>query len=357
MSKELGTISSGGRASAPELPAGGASSPGAGTAAAAETMRSVGERLAQAREQRGWTIEDVSARLKVPAPKLRALEAGDLTQLPGSTFAIGIVRSYAMMVGIDAEPLTKALRAAAGPSVPDMSLPASSGGGLPRGRGSAPWDNGSRSRPWFWGIAVVVLIAVALVLWRNAQAPDSWLARLRERAAQVPGSASAASSAAAALNAGSDSSDGAPISQGASAALVPMPRPAAMSGAGAGLDAVSSALAGTASMAPTPAATATGPAPAGGQANAFAAPVGIGQASLQFEMSQDSWVGVRDSTGKQIYSGLVHAGAKQQVNGTPPLKVTIGNRAGLASLEMNGKPVDGSKFPASRGNVARFDLP
>ncbi|OXH83292.1 helix-turn-helix domain-containing protein, partial [Burkholderia multivorans] len=47
-----------------------------------ESLVAVGSRLAQLREAKGWTVEDVSARLKVAPPKLRALEAGDISHLP-----------------------------------------------------------------------------------------------------------------------------------------------------------------------------------------------------------------------------------------------------------------------------------
>ncbi len=52
-----------------------------------ESLAAVGARLAQLREAKGWSVADVSARLKVAAPKLRALEAGDISQMPGATFA------------------------------------------------------------------------------------------------------------------------------------------------------------------------------------------------------------------------------------------------------------------------------
>jgi hypothetical protein len=51
--------------------------------------------------RRNWSIDDVSARLKVSSAKLRALESGDISQLPDTTFALGVVRSYAKMLGAD----------------------------------------------------------------------------------------------------------------------------------------------------------------------------------------------------------------------------------------------------------------
>jgi len=87
-------------------PSNGAETNGAKPAPAGlESLAAVGSRLAQLRETRGWTVDDVSARLKVAPQKLRALEAGDISHLPGVTFALGVVRSYAKMLGVDPEVL------------------------------------------------------------------------------------------------------------------------------------------------------------------------------------------------------------------------------------------------------------
>jgi hypothetical protein len=61
--------------------------------ASLDSLAAVGARLTQLRESKGWTIEDVSARLKVSVTKLRALESGDISHLPDTTFALGVVRS------------------------------------------------------------------------------------------------------------------------------------------------------------------------------------------------------------------------------------------------------------------------
>ncbi|HEX7936072.1 MAG TPA: DUF4115 domain-containing protein, partial [Paraburkholderia sp.] len=65
----------------------------------------------------------------------------------------------------------------------------------------------------------------------------------------------------------------------------------------------------------------------------------------------------RGKDGKEVFSGLVHAGDSKEVTGEAPLKVTVGNKAGLESLTLNGQPVDASKYSAAKGNVARFALP
>lgn len=106
------------------------------------SVAAVGARLAELRRTKGWSVDDVSARLKVAAPKLQALEAGDTSQLPGTTFALGLVRSYAKMLGVDPEPFAQALRREKGVPEVDLSMPASAGTDLPRGRVSIPRGGG-----------------------------------------------------------------------------------------------------------------------------------------------------------------------------------------------------------------------
>ena len=73
-----------------------------------ESVGEVGARLAQLRGQRGMSLEDVSARLKVAVVKLKALEGGDLSRLKDVTFALGVVRSYAKILGADPEQIGRA---------------------------------------------------------------------------------------------------------------------------------------------------------------------------------------------------------------------------------------------------------
>ncbi|WP_256275932.1 DUF4115 domain-containing protein, partial [Burkholderia sp. HMSC10F09] len=98
---------------------------------------------------------------------------------------------------------------------------------------------------------------------------------------------------------------------------------------------------------------------AGAAASAEAASVAAapGQSTIELKVKQDSWFSVRDNRGKELFSGLVHAGEAKQVAGDGPFRVTIGNKAGLDAIAFDGKPVDPAKYSAARGNVARFTLP
>lgn len=71
----------------------------------AEPARSPGNCLRQARESRGLSITDVTQAIKFGSRQIEALERDDFDKLPGNTFVRGIIRSYAKLLRIEAEPL------------------------------------------------------------------------------------------------------------------------------------------------------------------------------------------------------------------------------------------------------------
>ena len=64
-------------------------------------LESVGQDLRAARLRRGDEIAEVSRALKIRKDHLEALENDRLEDLPGKTYAIGFVRSYARHLGLD----------------------------------------------------------------------------------------------------------------------------------------------------------------------------------------------------------------------------------------------------------------
>ncbi|HZZ06342.1 helix-turn-helix domain-containing protein [Paraburkholderia sp.] len=334
-----------------------------------DSLAAVGARLTQLRESKGWTIEDVSARLKVSVAKLRALESGDISHLPDTTFALGVVRSYAKMLGADPTPFTQALRREKGVPAPDLSMPASSGKDLPRGRVSLSLGgSGQKSRSWLWGIAAVIVAVIALGMWHtNGGESSAWLARLKASANGAAGGATGASGAvaqgqAAGSEVTAEDAASAPETQAAvdnAASGTPMPAPLATGTAPSSEPAVTAAVAPKAapqSQAATKGASAPVVAAIGAPGTAMAAPA-AGEAIVALRVTQDSWFSVRSKDGKEVFSGLVRAGDTKEVTGAAPFKITVGNKAGLESLTLDGQPVDPSKYSAAKGNVARFALP
>ena len=66
-------------------------------------LDSVGATLRAARLNRGEDPDHVATVLKMKREHIEAIEDNDFTRLPGRTYAIGFVRSYARYLGLDAE--------------------------------------------------------------------------------------------------------------------------------------------------------------------------------------------------------------------------------------------------------------
>lgn len=62
----------------------------------------IGDLLRSRRLSRDVELQDVAAALRIRRPYLQAIEDGDLSQLPGATYAIGFVRAYSDYLGLDA---------------------------------------------------------------------------------------------------------------------------------------------------------------------------------------------------------------------------------------------------------------
>src|ERR1700743_2558661 len=64
-------------------------------------LETVGQDLRAARMRRGDDLATVSKALKIRKDHLEAIEEDRLEQLPGRTYAVGFVRSYADYLGLD----------------------------------------------------------------------------------------------------------------------------------------------------------------------------------------------------------------------------------------------------------------
>lgn len=76
--------------------------------------------------------------------------------------------------------------------------------------------------------------------------------------------------------------------------------------------------------------------------------------NIEVRFTADSWLEVRDATGKRLIRSLGLAGATKEVEGVAPFQVLIGYGPGV-ELDYNGEPYDFSKYQG-RQDVARFTL-
>ncbi|MBV1916480.1 MAG: DUF4115 domain-containing protein [Sphingomonadaceae bacterium] len=73
-------------------------------------LMSVGQRLREAREAAGLSIDDISSRTKIAFRHLSAIEDDRFSDLAGRTYAIGFTRSFARAVGMDETVMADAVR-------------------------------------------------------------------------------------------------------------------------------------------------------------------------------------------------------------------------------------------------------
>ncbi|WP_448561208.1 helix-turn-helix domain-containing protein [Trichothermofontia sp.] len=63
-----------------------------------ERLRQIGQYLQQARQERQLSLEEVSAHTRIQTRLLRALEAGDVAELPEPIYVQGFLRQYATLL-------------------------------------------------------------------------------------------------------------------------------------------------------------------------------------------------------------------------------------------------------------------
>lgn len=289
---------------------------------------SAGAMLRAAREKRGLHIAALAASIKVSPRKLEALEADRHAELPDLTFTRALAQTVCRALKIDAAPVLAKL-----PHVGDMPKLAQVGGGInaPFRATSGSRDPGAFSfhrRPVFWATLLVLAGALALALL-----PDAWMPwRI---AGSLPVSAPVRS----------------PAASAASTVLAPAAPPAAPAPGLVDLAPPAMPVAPSLAAAATPALIETvhsaPPTSLAGSADAAAG-------ALALRTTAESWVDVLDGRGQSLLSRTLRPGETVGLDGTLPLRLTIGNAA-VTQLSFRGQPVD--LKPSTRDNIARLQLP
>lgn len=268
-----------------------------------------GKRLAEARNKRAISVDDIARQLHLDEHKVRALEQNEFDKLGAPVFTKGYLKKYAELVGVPVDDVLgdyyRLNRSVSTPLV------------IPR---RAPPPRDISPGPWLGVIAAVVIVAGAAWWWLSGGAERSGngtepatLAPFAEEPVdeQPPAGEQAAADASA---------------------------PGTLDAEGLETSDPSDAVDGEA---PTQAAPPSGD-------------PGLQEVELRLTFSGDCWTEVTDALGDRLYFGLGSAGRAVTVSGEPPLQVLLGNAANV-TLDVNG-----SNFPipasARRGDTARLTI-
>ena len=72
--------------------------------------KTAGDKLREAREAQGLTLQDIASRTRVPIRHLEAIEANRLEAMASPTYAIGFAKTYARAVGLDEKAIAAEMR-------------------------------------------------------------------------------------------------------------------------------------------------------------------------------------------------------------------------------------------------------
>ena len=285
--------------------------------AAPAAPRSIGERLRAGRERSGLSIAAAAEKLHLDAKVIEALEADRFTELGASVYVRGHLRRYADFVGEPGAELVSSYSARdARPPPPDLTqVPHAERRADPR-RLVTPLVGLS--------CAAVLLLAIWWVLAGSRPGSPESASALPVPVVQ-PGDPATAST---------PSGVATPVVLSSS---TPVNSPAGKSSAAAGVD-------GAASQ---PKRDDTTP---------------VRETRLKLDLTNDSWIEIYDSRDKKLFYDVASAGSVQTVSGRGPLRVVLGNAAGV-TVEVDGQaraiPAgaidgEGARFVVNRsGSLAR----
>lgn len=123
-----------------------------------EANKSPGAVIGAARKQRGWTLDDMSERTKIPAGMLAALEADEFHRLSGPLYTRSFVRSCAKELGLPVEDVLALLDGQDGEAPRTVVAPLQHTENVRIRRVGLPWGRIAA------GAAVVCGLAVGAVL-------------------------------------------------------------------------------------------------------------------------------------------------------------------------------------------------
>ncbi|MHC1480609.1 RodZ domain-containing protein [Frateuria aurantia] len=294
----------------------------------------IGQRLAAAREARGWTIDYCAETLHLPRNVLRKLEADEHLGIDYAIYLRSYITNYGRLLGLSIEAEIPRVQA----SEPQLV----STGGVSRSRHLL--ERYARAATYVMFTAVIVVPVAWLGISGALDHNISHLDPLD--AAPVAASVAASSEPAASTAQVADATASKPQPLNAPSVVAGVPGLAAAASSPA-QPLMASIMPGLEDRS-GPAASAAAPVAAPAAGNGV---VGAGAHSLDVGLAQASWVEVTAADGKRLAYGLLPADSTKTFRSDQDLTVRIGNASG-ATVKLDGNPVALDAY--RHANVARF---
>lgn len=290
----------------------------------------VGAVLRGARRQAGLSVEDIAVRLRIRRDYLKAIERGDFSALPGASYALGFVRSYAEYLRLDGVRAVEAYKDETGGPQIDGPL-------------SFPAPAAEQRLPRFWLVVVALILAGGIyVYWAGRQ---EQLFAIADRVPPVPERILSAAPPPALMPA--------PIAPASPPVVVPPAAEVAPPADGSAV-AVPPPVATVpveppSDLAPPPIMAAVPPPPPLPQVTPQAVEVpppkppglyGSEQADVRVTIhaTERAWIRVAGPQGQTLFQRILEPGETYRVPNQPDLVMDAGNLGGI-DLTVDGKPI------------------
>ncbi len=296
----------------------------------------VGESLREARVAAGWTVGEIASRLNLTETAVESIEGNQFDRLPGTTFARGYIRSYAKILGLDADQLAKNFDQQVGAGISAKAVQSIDRVGEAR--------RVSRGMMQF-SLLVILLIVLAAgyYAWQTFNATETAADNQATAFDRVEVERADGTVHVQTLDEPEDQAVALALDSNAESDLEAAELLETLSAVAEAEEVEQSE-----ELAANPQDSAEAIEEA--QTETALAP---GMAAIDLAFSDDCWIRIVDADGKEISSGLQRAGDNLALTGKAPLDVRLGYAAGVSIL-YNGQPVNFDS--AIRGATARFKL-
>ncbi|MCW8328044.1 cytoskeleton protein RodZ [Photobacterium sp. SDRW27] len=311
-----------------------------------------GDMLRQAREQHGYSQEDIASRLRLRLSVINDIEDNNFEQAQLATFTRGYVRSYAKFVGLNVEEVLAKLdqHGHAQPQAQQMQS-------FSRRTKREAHDN--RIMRLTWALAIIFVGLTGVWWWQSLQMePETETLDPASQQIQPLDESLANANTSAEMQNGFSATEISATAEGSALAAVeaeiietsvePEPVEASSFEDSFSTEAETSALISEETDSADSLAAQQAP-----DVITEAESVAV-ESDLTLTFSGDCWVDIRDANGKRLDTGVKKPGDVLNLDGAAPFKVVLG-APGVVKMSYKGEPVDLSGYPV--GKVARLKLP
>ncbi len=283
------------------------------------TAPGIGRKLKNARVGKGLAIDDISRDTRIAPRFIEAIETEDYSSLPGLIFTRSFVRQYALILGLDPDPLLDAL-----PKVDENTAPLPNPPAHPRGRSLYRKERQVRALMTFaaWALGVGGVGAVAYFYSNHSS--------LRLMAPPNHDVVKAAGPVAAPAQAKGPVVVASHPAETATAVAGPVngTENAVPAGSASGSSASGSSASGS---------SASGSSASGSSASGYVAAVS-GPVTVSLTAHARTWIRL-DVDGKTAFMGTLTPNETKEVSASQQIRLQTGN-AGALTVSLNGKTLE-----------------